>query len=1068
MKKSFVFLMLSFICLFSKSAFADYWDTGWIEFKQPDGTMFIGRILGDEFEFQNITKDGYPFEKNPKDNYYYYAQDTVKYKYILSEKKVGIDKALGITRNLKVTMDQRPVDSPTFKNENGLNKTATTTYTLKVILVEFSDIGGTGSYAKSDYEDMLSGSSYTLDPNSRTCYGSMDHYYDIMSDGNISIDATVQNSESGGLPVWITLPNTKYYYYSHSYTEFFGDAETAASSAGINTSTSSTTKIAYIYADVAQKGGLNARRVGNTYTVAQIHYYGYFAGIGPHCHEFGHILGFSDLYDGSHPVLHWCLMGNGNINGTNGSDDWTCPAPINPHYREQKGWISISTPSIPNNGINLPYDEDNPTVYKVTVGSERYYIENRRYEDFSQFCPGYDVGDGGILVWHYYSSSSIQLIEADGSGPGEGGTEGYGDVYPGASDVRNLNDFTSPANSNKWYGSNSNVILHDISNPASTMTAIFGNKWFGEIPEDLTWDDDVEVAGDISVPSDIDLTISTGSTVTFEDGTGLTVNGTLQADGTTFTSANVSPSAGDWDGIYLTDVSSSSSIEDCTIEYAYYGIYCDNSDPVIDQNTIQYCTNAGIWLEDGSTPDITTTAVSNCLYGIVGLNSGPYIEDNLIEDNSRYGMVFTNYCDPLFYDNTIQSNGWDGAYFHSNCDPEFGANDSKDEGHNEIINNDGNGIWADDYCTVWAGCGDYAGYNAIYGSSGYDVRAESNSSVIAENNYWGQYPASASQFYEDGTSTVNYDFAVDSDPGGGSSLSKSTGGNGFFAGFDPDNVDMNNVDDVWMLALYYQIHAERTEALETYKFIVQNFPDSEKAKKSITKIFHLSEKQKRNDLSTYLNNLSTNEKINNSLKGQVLTAAVAKQLRDGDYDSAEKNCLILVDNYPDSDNEIYALYNLVNVNKKLNHLEGAQQYVDILQKKYPDHILTCFAQASLLGKVDHSSKRQDKNESEESNQFSEAAQVVKEYKLQAAYPNPFNPSTTISYKIPEDTNVVLKIFNTTGQEIATLVNGYQQAGSHQVRWDGKDDFGNHLPSGIYLYQIISGKFKKTGKMMLVK
>lgn len=85
MRKSFIPLMLSFICLFIKSAFADYWDTGWIEFKQPNGTKFVGRIVGDEFEFQNITKDGYAFEKNPDDNYYYYAQDAVKNKYILSD-----------------------------------------------------------------------------------------------------------------------------------------------------------------------------------------------------------------------------------------------------------------------------------------------------------------------------------------------------------------------------------------------------------------------------------------------------------------------------------------------------------------------------------------------------------------------------------------------------------------------------------------------------------------------------------------------------------------------------------------------------------------------------------------------------------------------------------------------------------------------------------------------------------------------------------------------------------------------------------------------------------------------
>ncbi len=563
--------------------------------------------------------------------------------------------------------------------------------------------------------------------------------------------------------------------------------------------------------------------------------------------------------------------------------------------------------------------------------------------------------------------------------------------------------------------------MHDVSNSSSTMNADLGDKWFGEIPEDLTWDDDVEVGGDISVPSDIDLTISTGSTVTFEDETRLTVNGTIQADGATFTSANGSPIAGDWDGIYLTDVGSSSSFEDCTIEYAVCGIDCDNSDPVIDENTIQYCSGAGIWLEDGSVPEITTTAISNCEYGIIGLNSSMNIEDNLIEDNSSFGIVFVNYSAPIFYDNTIQNNGSGGTSFSVSCNPEFGASDSKDEGHNEIINNSGIGIWADDDCTVHAGCGDYAGYNAIYGNSGYDVWAQYSSDVYAENNYWGQYPPSASQFFEDGTSTVDYNFAINYDPGGGSSLSKSTGGNGLFADFDPNNVDMNNVDDVWMLALYYQIHAERTQALETYKFIVQNFSESDKARKSIGNIFHLSEKLKVNDLSSYLDNLSTSEKINNSLKGTVLTAAIAKDLRDRHFNSAEENCLILVDNYPNTSNEIYALYNLANINKKRNRWDDAKQYIDILQKKYPDHNLTHFAQVMLSGMSENPSKRQNENEPEESDPSAESPQMKTEsgYKLQAAYPNPFNPTTTISYNVPENAHVALKIYNTTGQEIAT-------------------------------------------------
>lgn len=493
---------------------------------------------------------------------------------------------------MKVEMDfERPDSSSISENDGGLKKTTTTTYTLKVILVEFSDVEGS-DYSKSDFEDMLSGSAYDdEDPDGRTVYGSMDQYYDIMSSGNITINAVVQNDAPGGQPVWIPLPDTKYDYYTGSLLDFFDDAEAAAIDSGIDVSTSSTTKIAYIYAGVAMKGGLNAaaQPSEDRYKVSELHYYNYFAGIGPHCHEFGHLLGFSDLYDGSHPVYHWCLMGNGNVNGDGNTFDWTCPAPVNPHYRKWKTWISTSTPSIPNEGVDLPYDEENPTVYMVTAGSEKYYIENRRYQDFSQFCPGYTAGNGGILVWHYYSSTSIQLIEADGSGPGEGGTEGYGDVYPGSSDVRNLNDFTSPANSNKWSGSNSNVILHNISDSDDEMTAIFGNKWFGELPLDLTWESNVNVGGNFTVPSSRTLSIDSDATINFSTSNGLTVNGTLEADGTssdpiTFTSSST------WSGITFSGASANNSnLTYCTVEnFQTYGgsaVTIQNSSP-----TIEYCT----------------------------------------------------------------------------------------------------------------------------------------------------------------------------------------------------------------------------------------------------------------------------------------------------------------------------------------------------------------------------------------------------------------------------------------------------------------------------------------------
>jgi hypothetical protein len=88
--------------------------------------------------------------------------------------------------------------------------------------------------------------------------------------------------------------------------------------------------------------------------------------------------------------------------------------------------------------------------------------------------------------------------------------------------------------------------------------------------------------------------------------------------------------------------------------------------------------------------------------------------------------------------------------------------------------------------------------------------------------------------------------------------------------------------------------------------------------------------------------------------------------------------------------------------------------------------------------------------------------------LSQNYPNPFNPATFIQYQLPEKGHVVLKIFNTIGQEARSLVNAKKEAGYYEIKWDGRDNFGNMLPSGIYLAHLQVGTFIATRKMALLK
>ncbi len=95
-----------------------------------------------------------------------------------------------------------------------------------------------------------------------------------------------------------------------------------------------------------------------------------------------------------------------------------------------------------------------------------------------------------------------------------------------------------------------------------------------------------------------------------------------------------------------------------------------------------------------------------------------------------------------------------------------------------------------------------------------------------------------------------------------------------------------------------------------------------------------------------------------------------------------------------------------------------------------------------------------------------------EYQILDAYPNPFNPSTTIQYYLPEDANVKLFIYNELGELIRKLVDGNNSRGSHFVRWNGKNNSGAEVSSGIYFYRFeargINGQKISSKKMFLLK
>ncbi len=94
--------------------------------------------------------------------------------------------------------------------------------------------------------------------------------------------------------------------------------------------------------------------------------------------------------------------------------------------------------------------------------------------------------------------------------------------------------------------------------------------------------------------------------------------------------------------------------------------------------------------------------------------------------------------------------------------------------------------------------------------------------------------------------------------------------------------------------------------------------------------------------------------------------------------------------------------------------------------------------------------------------------ITEDFSLNQNYPNPFNPETTISFDLPEYTNVNISIYNLRGNKVSELLNKSLESGSHKIIWDGIDDNGKQVSGGVYLYKVHTDKFSQTKKMILLR
>ena len=306
-----------------------------------------------------------------------------------------------------------------------------------------------------------------------------------------------------------------------------------------------------------------------------------FSHIGVHCHEFGHVLRMADYY-GDTTYLQWGLMANGGHKG------WGAyPAPLSPHLRSNMGWLTPIEVTDLEETETLSYSSFRDDVYRIRSSNDRtdfFLIENRQLDE--KWNKGLY---SGLLIWHIKDEVGngvdlIDLIEADNIADARNYS---GDPFPGSTENRSLTDFTTPSSREfppepelelepplepiePTIGENSNVLVTNISDSGMEMTANLSPFWVGTIAENTTWSGTVRVGGDVTVPTNVTLTIEANSTIQFLADTDaaaggtdtgrseLIVQGTLTASagGITFRSTNADATDADWYGIRVESMGS--------------------------------------------------------------------------------------------------------------------------------------------------------------------------------------------------------------------------------------------------------------------------------------------------------------------------------------------------------------------------------------------------------------------------------------------------------------------------------------------------------------------------------
>ncbi|HSW55298.1 MAG TPA: T9SS type A sorting domain-containing protein [Ignavibacteriaceae bacterium] len=1012
MKTLYTIFFCTVFC--SISIFSVPWDTGYIEWEQPDATKFTARSWGDEFASWMETDDGYQIILGP-DEYYYYAILDESGEFTYSENKVIIDEPLPESYQLERSpqrlaeieaeigsfneqLEQNYID---FMTE--FDGPSARPLRLAVVLVDFADDLHNDDYVKSDFDTLFFSSGYyytdpqanpvIYSPNGEWVYGSLRDYYrnqsinkfDIV--GKFGSDRSIVNPpdpNNPNKPLWVFMPEEKS-YYENLEPNLVKSLAYAQAESTLNIDLDQYDKVGFVYAGVpGQWGSGTWPTSGPRLFSSWERYGGTFAHIGVSAHEFAHTLGAADEYifnDPTYGPRRWSVMAIGSYNGGDngiGNNKGSCPAPLSPAVRIMLNWVSPVVTE-PQENLIIQYNYSSPVFYKINIpASTQYFIvERRRKEGYDLYTPKYENPNDppkGILIWHNEQDGYAQLEPANNIFPvGETGVR-----FP-LNTIQDFTDLTSPS-SNKRNGDYSFISLENIEwidNQQPPYAKLDFSLEAIQITGSQTWSTDTNLSLPVFIKNGGTLNITNGANVNItgdyieqikfviESGGSLFITGT-EVNKSIIQSAQFNK---EWKGIEVFNTGlinfNYSIVKDAvylmtasTLDYAYF--YLNNTELI--GNTITL--NGNIEIQNSIFKDASLLIYTS--------NNGSKLKKNIFS-GQYYSDKFVQLVDPI------------NSYLEvANCTfdrLEYGIR--------------------------------FGGLNVQFGDRTSQITVRNNIFSNCHKSIevqYGQVSISYNNFYDnhyDENKGVNY---LEEDP----------------LYVDPDN---NNFNLQWGSPCIDAGHPSS----------VYNDPDGT-----------------RNDMGAKYYDQSPLIPANFS----VITGT-------GNHPFLEW------DGAPHLSYKIYALYEYYNGNSSNNvytsltesYLDGTVIIVDP-NGQIPNQVAT-YSVTSINSISEESEHTEEISIDVWGRIFKQAlidtSYLPVSYNLFNPYPNPFNPSTTIVFDLPEKSFVSIKLYSIIGEEVRTIVNEDMGTGRYHFLIDG-----NNLSSGVYLLRMMSNNFISSKKIILMK